>query len=79
MGMPEKWGRGYRPDPKVLELIDKVRHAVERGEARAIAVVLITPQLDVEGDVAGDIDQVRKRLLAAGLTEVSHKLLSKPE
>lgn len=79
MGMPEKWTRGYRPDPAVLELVENLRKAVEAGQVRAVGLVIITPTLDVEGQTAGDIDGVRKRLLAAGLIEVSQQLLASPK
>lgn len=79
MGMPEKWSRGYRPDPTVQKLVDDLKQAIEEGRVRAVALVAITPTLDVETMTAGDIDAVRKRLLAAGLIEVSQRLLSKPE
>jgi hypothetical protein len=76
MGMPKQWTRGYQPDPKVLELADNLRVAVESGRVRAMGLVVITPTLDVECQTAGDIDLVRKRLLAAGLIEAAQKLLS---
>lgn len=76
MGIPEKWNRGYRPDPKVIELAEGMRKAIDSGRVRAIAAVVITPMLDVEMQTAGDIDDVRKRLLAAGLIELSQKLLA---
>lgn len=76
MGMPEKWTRGYKPDPTVLKLLDNLRLAIESGQARAVSVVVITPTLDVECETAGDNDLVRKRLLASGLIGLSHKLLN---
>lgn len=75
MGMPAKWTRGYRPDPAVLKLIEELRLGVEAGQIRALGVVIITPLLDVQGQTAGDIDEVRRRLLAAGLFQEAHRLL----
>lgn len=76
MGMPDKWIRGYRPDPAVLKVVEDLRAAVESGQIRAIAVVIINPMLDVECRCAGDSDKVRKRLLHSGLLELSQKVLS---
>lgn len=79
MGMPDQWTRGYRPDPAVLELVDSLRKAVEAGQVRAVSLVIITPTLDVEGQTAGDIDGVRKRLLASELIATANKLLAEPK
>lgn len=75
MPMPEKWTRGYRPDPAVLKVIDDLREAIAKGRVRALGVVTVNPMLDVECRTAGDEEIVRKRLLAAGLIELSQKLL----
>jgi hypothetical protein len=77
MAMPEKWTRGYRPDPAIVELIEELMAAALRGEIRSIAVVTINPMLELDRTVAGTEDEtgVRKRLLAAGLIEVSNTLL----
>lgn len=76
MGMPDRWNRGFRPDPDVLELVENLRKAVDTGRVRAVSLVIITPTLDVEGQTAGDIDGVRKRLLAAELIATANKLLA---
>ena len=77
MVMPNRWTKTPRPDPAVLEIIDALRKAAEAGEVRSLVVVTVNPMLDVEMAKAGDDDPVRTRLLAAGLIEVSQKLLSK--
>lgn len=79
MGMPDRWNKNPRPDPAVIELAASLKEAAERGEIRSLAVVVVNPMLEVEMTVAGIEDEsgVRKRLLAAGLIEVSHTLLSK--
>lgn len=78
MALPEKWKTAPRPDPAVLELLSSLNQAAVRGEIRALAVVTVNPQLKVESSSAGDDEEsgVRKRLLAAGLIEVSNTLLS---
>ena len=73
--IPQRWQRP-KPDPEVIRLLELVKEAVERGQVRAIAIVTIDPMLNVETSKAGDIDLVRKRLLAAGLIEISHTLLN---
>lgn len=78
MGMPDRWLRGPRPDPKVLALIELLKISAEKGQIRALAVITVDPNLNVETCHVGDIDQVRKRLLAAGLIEASHQLLGLP-
>lgn len=77
--IPEQWNRRLRPDPEVLELLAQLTEAAERGEIRALAVVTVNPLLGVEKSKAGDEEEsgVRKRLLAAGLIEVSNTLLGK--
>lgn len=79
MSLPDRWKRGLRPDPEVIRLLGDLREAAERGEIRAMAVVTVDPTLRVEGSSAGDHEDtgVRKRLLAAGLIQVSNTLLSK--
>lgn len=74
--MPAKWTKTPKPDPKVLALIDSLRRAAEAGEIRTLGLVTVNPMLEVETAIAGDDDLVRKRLLAAGLIEISQKLLS---
>jgi hypothetical protein len=76
MGMPDKWSRNPRPDPAVVQVAHNLQHPSAEGQVRAIAVVTVDPMLNVEAAVAGDIDSVRKRILAAGLIELAHKILS---
>lgn len=66
-----------RPDPEVLELLANLTRAAENGLIRALAVVTVDPLLAVAKSTAGDEEDsgVRKRLLAAGLMEVSNALL----
>lgn len=77
MAIPERWNRNPRPDPAVLALLATLQKAAERGEIRAVAIVTLNPTLQVEKVSAGEIDEtgVRKRLLAAGLIEISSTLL----
>jgi hypothetical protein len=77
MGMPDKWARNPRPDPLVVKAAHNLQHPVAEGQVRALAIVTIDPMLNIETAVAGDIDPVRKRILAAGLIELAHKILSK--
>lgn len=75
MGIPERWQRGLKPDLKVVSLVSSLHDPAAQGQVRAIGVVTVDPLLNVEFSVAGDIDPVRKRVLAAGLIELSQKLL----
>lgn len=78
MGISDRWMRGPRPDPEVLNLIDAVKQSAETGQVRALVIVTVDPLLNIETAVAGDIDLVRKRLLSAGLIEACHALLRGP-
>lgn len=75
MGMSERWAKGLRPDPAVLELIELLRISAEKGHIRTLAVVTVDPLLNVETAKAGDCDLVRKRMLAAGLFESAHAIV----
>lgn len=75
--MPDRWNRNPRPDPEVLALIESLKQAAEDGKIRGLVAVTVNPMLNVEKATAGDNDLVRKRLLAAGLIEVSNQLLGK--
>lgn len=79
MGMPDRWIRNPRPDPAVLDLIEQLRDAASKGLIRTIGVVTVDPMLNVETNQAGEDDPVRKRMLAAGLIELSQKILSSKE
>lgn len=73
---PDRWFKNPKPDQAVIETIVALLQAAETGQIRAVAIVTIDPQLNVETSKAGDHDAVRKRLLAAGLIEISQVLLN---
>lgn len=75
MSLPSKWRRGLRPDPKVLDLAERLFAAAQRGEIRILVVVTANPMLQIEDEQAGDLDNVRKHLLIGGLASASQKLL----
>lgn len=68
MTIPAQWQRGGpRPDPKVLELVERLREAAIKGHIRAMTVVTINPLLEVEKAQAGELDNVRRHLMIGGL------------
>lgn len=79
MALPDRWAKGLRPDPAVLDLIELLRVSAASGQLRTLAVVTVDPLLNVETAKAGDCDLVRKRLLAAGLFEAAHKIVRPPQ
>lgn len=72
---PQQWQRDLKPDPSVLELLDKLQAAARRGHIRALAVVVINPLLETEVGSAGGIENVKKHILLGGLWEAGYKLL----
>lgn len=72
MNQPDKW-RGPRPDPAVIQLIDKLRSAALQGHIRTLVVVTVNPLLEVETLQAGEVDNVRKHLLLGGLASACIK------
>lgn len=74
MGTPQQWQRNLKPDHSVLELLEGLLAAARKGHLRALAVVAINPLLELEIGHAGDLDNVKRRLLVGGLTEAATKL-----
>lgn len=74
-GMPAQWKKGPRPDPTVVDLLSAALVAARKGQIRAIAIVTVDPLLQTEPHHAGDMDNVKKHLLAGGLIEASHQVL----
>jgi len=68
--MPEKWRRNPAPDPSVTKLADAASEAARAGQVRLMGVVTIDPLLKVEFHCAGDLDEVKRNLLIAGLTRL---------
>lgn len=72
---PVQWRRnGPKPDEAVVKLTVAAADAARRGEVRVTGVVLINPNLDVEFEVAGDLDPVKKTLLIGGLVRLINKI-----
>lgn len=76
MVMPQRWKRSPKPDQSVLELVAALHEAAQSGQLRALVVVTMNPNLEIETGQAGITDKVRKRLLSSGLSELTIKLLS---
>lgn len=74
MQMPMQWKRNPKPDPAVVKLTQAVAEASSDGQLRVVAIVTINPNLEVEFDCAGQIDDVRKTLLIGGLTRLIQKI-----
>ena len=79
MAMPDRWAKGLRPNPDVLDLLELLKASALSGKLRTLAVVTVDPLLNVETAKAGDCDLVRKRLLAAGLFEAAHAIVRPPQ
>lgn len=71
---PVQWRRPPKPDERVVKLTKAVDDAAQRGEVRLTGVVLINPMLEVECEIAGDLDPVKKDLLIGGLTRLIRKI-----
>lgn len=76
MQSPMQWRRGPRPDEAVIELLERVLEAAHKGHVRAVGIVTLDPMLQSETLRAGDLDQVRAHLLAAGHTKAANQLLA---
>ena len=74
MSMPMQWRKGPRPDESVVAVADAVANAARAGQIRVVAIVTVNPMLEVEFVNAGELDEVRRNLLIAGLTRLIHKL-----
>lgn len=74
--MPARWRKGPRPDPDVIQLVDKLAEAAREGRVRALVVVTVNPLLEVESAEAGDLENVKKHLLMGGLSAAKHRLLN---
>lgn len=73
--VPTQWKKGPRPDPTVIDLLEKLIVVARKGQIRAIGVVTVDPLLQTEPHCAGDMDNVKKHLLAGGLIEASIQVL----
>lgn len=74
--MPMQWRKGPRPDESVVAVADAVSAAAHKGEIRVLGIVTVNPNLEAEYVHAGELDEVRKNLLIAGLTRLINKLSS---
>lgn len=74
MNLPAQW-KGPRPDPAVIDLLDKLQEAARLGHIRSIAVVALNPLLEVETAHAGGLDNVKKHLLLGGMVVLSAEIL----
>lgn len=74
MVQPVQWRRSPKPDERVVKLTHAADEAAQRGEVRLAGVVLITPTLEVECEVAGDLDPVKRDLLIGGLVRLIRKI-----
>lgn len=72
--MPGPWRRNPKPDIEVVKLAASLKSAADGGLARAIAVVSVDPLLQLDCDCAGDLDEVKKNMLIAGLSRLIQKL-----
>lgn len=72
--MPMQWRKGPRPDESVVAMTEAVADAAAKGRVRVLGIVTINPNLDVEYTCAGELDEVRKNLLIAGLLRLIKKL-----
>jgi hypothetical protein len=72
--MPMQWRKGPRPDESVVALAKQLPVAAEAGQIRCMAVVTVSPTLEVEFVHAGELDDVRRNLLISGLTRLIRKL-----
>jgi hypothetical protein len=79
MTMPARWGKGPKPDPSVVDLLEGLLREAKTGKVRSLVVVTINPMLEVEIGMAGDSDSVRKRVLSSGLSEAAVRLILKSE
>lgn len=77
--LPDRWKKGPRPDPSVIELLDQLKAAAIDGRIRGLVVVTVNPLLETEEAHAGDLDNVKKHLLMGGLVAAAHKLSRIPE
>lgn len=68
--MPSPWRRNPKPDARVVKLTNTADQAAQDGKIRLIAVVTVNPMLEVEFTCAGDLDDVKRNLLIAGLTRL---------
>jgi hypothetical protein len=72
--VPERWKKGPRPDPEVVELLERLAVAARKGHIRALVVVTLDPLLKVSPQCAGDLDNVRSHLLIGGMFRAATQL-----
>jgi hypothetical protein len=74
LSMPTQWRNNPKPDESVIALTGAVDEASNKGQVRSVAIVTVNPNLEVEFVSAGELDEVRKNLLIAGLNRLIRKL-----
>jgi hypothetical protein len=77
--VPERWKKGPRPDPDVVELLERLAVAARKGHIRALVVVTLDPLLKVTPECAGDMDNVRSHLLVGGMFRAATQLTNGPD
>jgi hypothetical protein len=75
MAIPERW-KNPQPVPAVIDLLDAIRTAATLGQVRALAVVIVNPNLKIETAIVGDDDPIRRDILLAGLVRSTSKLVN---
>jgi hypothetical protein len=67
-----------RPDPDVVELLERVLASARLGYVRAITIVAVNPINEVETPSAGEVDLTRLTALQGGLLRAAIELMNIP-
>lgn len=74
-----RFKRHPRPDPEVVDLLERVLAAARKGYVKTVAIAAVNPLHQVETGVAGDLSHVRTNAVLAGLTRTAIELAAPPK
>lgn len=74
---PHRFKSHPRPDPDVVDLLERVLVSARNGYVRSVAVVAVNPVHQVETAAAGDLSEVRASVLLGGLSRAANELMKR--
>jgi hypothetical protein len=76
MGSRTNWPRTPKPNPEVLEALEKALQAARSGHVTAATIVLVNPVHEVEHVTVGAVTGAIALSLIGGLAKAAHLIIS---
>lgn len=67
--------KGPRPDPEIVEVLERALAAAKKGHIRCILICTVNPLHEPECVTAGDITSSKRHVMIGALSSAAHKLI----